>query len=143
MTATTSIYCTTCFSRLFSSLRAVQIEILRSISVRPEIRFHYCTIQALTIHPANFTQSTNSDRVNKSSSKFMYLNQQQRFIETVLDITDKLIGMALDPRLMPGVAAEMRTVGSFASTPSLRSREGSVTPIGRMDAPGGKRQGRC
>ena len=38
---------------------------------------------------------------------------------------------------MPGVAAEMRSASSSASTPSLRSREGSVTPIGRMDAPGG------
>ncbi|TVY44061.1 Kinesin-like protein [Lachnellula subtilissima] len=44
--------------------------------------------------------------------------------------------MALDPRLMPGVASEMR-LRSSASTPSLRSREGSVTPMGRMDAPGG------
>jgi hypothetical protein len=35
---------------------------------------------------------------------------------------------------MPGVVATGR---SSASTPSLRSREGSVTPIGRMDAPGG------
>jgi hypothetical protein len=42
--------------------------------------------------------------------------------------------MALDPRLMPGVAAEMRSVRSSASTPSLRSREGSV---GRMEGPGG------
>jgi hypothetical protein len=67
----------------------------------------------------------------------MYLNQQQRFNEIVLGITDTLIGMALDPRLMPGVAAEMRSIRSSASTPSLRSREGSVTPIGRMDAPGG------
>lgn len=67
----------------------------------------------------------------------MYLNQQQRFNEIILDITNTLIGMAFDPRLMPGVAAEMRSVRSSASTPSLRSREGSVTPIGRMDAPGG------
>jgi len=37
---------------------------------------------------------------------------------------------------MPGVASEMR-LRSSASTPSLRSREGSVTPMGRMDAPGG------
>lgn len=44
--------------------------------------------------------------------------------------------MALDPRLMPGVASEMR-LRSSASTPSLRSREGSVASMGRMDAPGG------
>ena len=36
---------------------------------------------------------------------------------------------------MPGVAAEMRTVRSSASTPSLRSR-GSDMTMGR-DAPGG------
>jgi hypothetical protein len=67
----------------------------------------------------------------------MYRNLQQRFHDTLIDATDFLIGMALDPRLMPGVAAEMRSVRSAASTPSLRSREGSVTPVGRMDAPGG------
>jgi hypothetical protein len=67
----------------------------------------------------------------------MYLNLQQRFHDTLLDVSDLLIGMALDPRLMPGVATEMRSIRSSASTPSLRSREGSVTPIGRMDAPGG------
>ena len=67
----------------------------------------------------------------------MYQNLQHRFAESILDINDTLIGMSLDPRLMPGVAAEMRSVRSSASTPSLRSRDGSVTPIGRMDAPGG------
>lgn len=67
----------------------------------------------------------------------MYLTLQQRFHETLLDASDSLLGMALDPRLMPGVAAEMRSVRSSASTPSLRSREGSVTPVARMDAPGG------
>ncbi|TAQ89609.1 hypothetical protein B7494_g2075 [Chlorociboria aeruginascens] len=45
--------------------------------------------------------------------------------------------MALDPRLMPGVASEMRSVRSSASTPSLRSRDGSIASSGRMDAPGG------
>ena len=45
--------------------------------------------------------------------------------------------MALDPRSIPGVVAEMRSFRSSASTPSLRSREGSVTPIGRMEVPGG------
>lgn len=67
----------------------------------------------------------------------MFASNQARFSEIIIDITDSLIGMALDPRLMPGVAADMRSVRSSASTPSLRSREGSVTPIGRMDAPGG------
>ena len=67
----------------------------------------------------------------------MYLTLQQRFHDTLLSVTDSLLGMALEPRLMPGVATEMRSIRSSASTPSLRSREGSVTPIGRMDAPGG------
>ncbi|RDL39563.1 uncharacterized protein BP5553_03903 [Venustampulla echinocandica] len=65
---------------------------------------------------------------------FMYANLQQRFRDTVLDINEILIDMALEPRLMPSVAAEMRSVRSSASTPSLRSREGSVM---RIDAPGG------
>lgn len=67
----------------------------------------------------------------------MYLHLQQRFHDAILDINDTLIGMALDSRLMPGVAVEMQSARSTASTPSLRSREGSVTPVGRMDAPGG------
>lgn len=67
----------------------------------------------------------------------MYLNLKLRLCETILNINDTLTGMALDPRLIPGVAAEMRSIRSSASTPSLRSREGSVTPIGRMDEPGG------
>jgi len=67
----------------------------------------------------------------------MYLHLRRRFNEALLDINDTLIEMALDPKLMPGVAAELRLVRSSASTPSLRSREGSVASIGRMDAPGG------
>lgn len=67
----------------------------------------------------------------------MYLNHRFRFNEVIENIIDTLTEMALDPRLIPGVAAETRSVRSSASTPSLRSREGSDTPIGRMDAPGG------
>jgi hypothetical protein len=66
----------------------------------------------------------------------MYRNLQLRFCEVILEITDSLQDMALDGRLT-SVAAEMRTVRSSASTPSLRSREGSITPMGRHDAPGG------
>ncbi|KAF4631017.1 hypothetical protein G7Y89_g7124 [Cudoniella acicularis] len=66
----------------------------------------------------------------------MYRNLQQRFHETIQNINDSLIAMALDPRLMPGVAAEMRLIRSSASTPSLRSRDGSVSSL-RMDTPGG------
>lgn len=67
----------------------------------------------------------------------MYANLQQRFRDTVLEINEVLIDMALEPRLMPSVAAEMRSVRSSASTPSLRSRDGSDMPVTRMDAPGG------
>lgn len=39
---------------------------------------------------------------------------------------------------MPGVTAEMRSIRSSASTPSLRSRDGAVTPtMGGLLAPGG------
>jgi hypothetical protein len=62
----------------------------------------------------------------------MYVNWQQRVRDINIDINESFIGMALDPRLMPGVA-----LPSSASTPSLRSREESITPIGRMDPPGG------
>jgi hypothetical protein len=65
----------------------------------------------------------------------MYLSLKQRFCAAIHDIDETLIGMALDPRLMPGVAAEMRSIRSSASTPSLRSRDSST--FGMMDAPGG------
>ncbi|PMD22050.1 kinesin-domain-containing protein [Hyaloscypha hepaticicola] len=65
----------------------------------------------------------------------MYLNLKQRFCAAIHDIDETLIGMALDPRLMPGVAAETRSIRSSASTPSLRSRDSST--FGMMDAPGG------
>ncbi|KAL8729528.1 MAG: hypothetical protein Q9181_004973 [Wetmoreana brouardii] len=44
----------------------------------------------------------------------------------------KLKDMALDPRAFPGVAKEIRQLKSSASTPSLRSRESEVVPLGRM-----------
>ncbi|KAL8971629.1 MAG: hypothetical protein Q9197_003177 [Variospora fuerteventurae] len=40
--------------------------------------------------------------------------------------------MALDPRAFPGVASEVRQLKSSASTPSLRSRESELVPVGRM-----------
>ncbi|KAL2053113.1 hypothetical protein ABVK25_006750 [Lepraria finkii] len=39
--------------------------------------------------------------------------------------------MALDPRGFPGVATEVRQLKSSASTPSLRSRESELVPMGR------------
>ncbi|KAI4092582.1 MAG: hypothetical protein LQ344_003428 [Seirophora lacunosa] len=40
--------------------------------------------------------------------------------------------MALDPRAFPGVASEARQLKSSASTPSLRSRESELVPVGKM-----------
>lgn len=62
----------------------------------------------------------------------MYQAQHQRFRESVVNIHNSLIAMALEPRLMPGVAADVRGARSSASTPSLRS----LTPVGAME-PGG------
>jgi hypothetical protein len=64
----------------------------------------------------------------------MYRNLQIRQRELLEDIEDQLVViMALDPRLIPGVVSELRTVRSSASTPSLRSRDGSVTPGGMRE----------
>jgi hypothetical protein len=67
----------------------------------------------------------------------MYLNHKLKFHDTVDSINKAFIDMALDPRLMPGVGAEMRTIRTSASTPSLRLREGSDPPPMTMDNPGG------
>ena len=67
--------------------------------------------------------------------KLMDTTWEQRQHQLMNNISDSLSDMALDQRLMPGVASQLQ---SSASTPSLRSREGSVTPIGgKIDAPGG------
>lgn len=47
--------------------------------------------------------------------------------------------MALDPRLMPGVEGDLRTVRTSASTPSLRLREGSEPPAMMVDNAGNVR----
>lgn len=47
--------------------------------------------------------------------------------------------MALDARLMPPTATPDRQVRSSASTPSLRSRDGSVPLLSRMDGGGNVR----
>ena len=74
---------------------------------------------------------------------------EQRFRDIVIDITDHLTDISLDPRLMPDPdpmptntsATEVSlqrfaAARSHASTPSLRSRDGTVPPHARMD-PGG------
>jgi hypothetical protein len=67
----------------------------------------------------------------------MFAIWQQRHRDICNNIESQLLDMALDPRLMPGVAAELRSIRSSASTPSLRSRDGSVTPLGMRSDPGG------
>lgn len=69
----------------------------------------------------------------------MYMSLIRRQAELLQHIQYQFVHMALDPRLMPGVAAEMRAVRSTASTPTLRSREGSVTPGGGGDKGGNVR----
>ena len=61
----------------------------------------------------------------------MYVLQHLRFRTLVREIAFQLEDMALDPRAYPGVAAEVRTLKSSASTPSLRSRESELVPMGR------------
>ncbi|KAK4034896.1 P-loop containing nucleoside triphosphate hydrolase protein [Parachaetomium inaequale] len=66
---------------------------------------------------------------------------EQRFRDVVADINETLIGISLHPRLMPNSAGHLdvvaqRSVRSCASTPSLRSRDGTVPPHARAD-PGG------
>lgn len=72
----------------------------------------------------------------------MFFSLTHRTRAILLDITEQLSGMSFDPRLMPAAVGELRSaassIRSSASTPSLRSREGSVTPIGdRMGSKGG------
>jgi hypothetical protein len=67
----------------------------------------------------------------------MHTSRRLRYRDVAGDIIETLIGMSLEPRLMPSVTPERRSgVRSSASTPSLRSRDGTVPPHARMD-PGG------
>ena len=61
----------------------------------------------------------------------MYVSQRLRYHELICDIASQLEDMALDPRGFPGVASETRQLKSSASTPSLRSRESELVPMGR------------
>ena len=68
-------------------------------------------------------------------------------------MNETLREMALDPRLMPALASEqsssaaalsalppdLRAVRSSASTPSLRSRDGTLPMLARMDGGGNVR----
>lgn len=60
----------------------------------------------------------------------MYALQRLRFRNLLDTIATTLKDMALDPRAFPGVATEVRQLKSSASTPSLRSRESEIVPMG-------------
>ena len=62
-----------------------------------------------------------------------YPHLQQRTIDVIDHIYETLSGM-LEPCLIP--SPDMRAIRSSASTPSLRSRDGTLPPHMRMD-PGG------
>ena len=61
----------------------------------------------------------------------MYLLQRLRYRSVLSDIQTQLQDMALDPRAFPGVLDQVRQLKSSASTPSLRSRESELIPMGR------------
>ncbi len=61
----------------------------------------------------------------------MYVSLRLRYLQIINDFTSKIQDMALDPRAYPGLAAHVRQLKSSASTPSLRSRESELVPMGR------------
>lgn len=69
----------------------------------------------------------------------MHSSRRQRYREVVDDISDTLLGISFEPRLMPSPAIDPRTIRSSASTPSLRSRDGTVPLHARMDNGGNVR----
>ncbi|KAJ4389601.1 hypothetical protein N0V93_007072 [Gnomoniopsis smithogilvyi] len=69
----------------------------------------------------------------------MHLSRRQRYREVRDDISETLIGISFEPRLMPAAATDPRSVRSSASTPSLRSRDGTLPPHARMDNGGNVR----
>ena len=67
----------------------------------------------------------------------MYALQQLRFRDLIDTVAVAFQDMALDPRAYPGVATDFRSLKSSASTPSLRSRESEIVPMGRSTADNG------
>ena len=70
----------------------------------------------------------------------MYVSLQLRFRQIVHHITNQLEDiMAFDRRAYPGVSIDLRQLKSSASTPSMRSRESELVPMGRStpDSGGG------
>lgn len=60
----------------------------------------------------------------------MYASQRFRYRSIVREVQTLLLDMALDPRGFPGIANEVRPLKSSASSPSLRSRESELVPMG-------------
>lgn len=70
----------------------------------------------------------------------MHSSRRQRFRQLVDDISDTLTSLSFAPRLMPASASgDPRVVRSSASTPSLRSRDGTLPFHARMDNGGNVR----
>ncbi|KAH6686713.1 kinesin-II 95 kDa subunit [Plectosphaerella plurivora] len=72
----------------------------------------------------------------------MWANHRHRYRHLVDEINETLLGMALDSRLMPpplSAISDSPALRSSASTPSLRSRDGTLPPHLRMDGGGNVR----
>lgn len=70
----------------------------------------------------------------------MHSSRRKRFREVVNDIAETLVGIAIEPRLMPSSSTtDLRMVRSSASTPSLRSKDGTLPLHARMDNGGNVR----
>ena len=64
------------------------------------------------------------------SHLYMFNLLQLRFRNTIADIQDKLYEISLEPRLMPNsLDVLQRDTRSNVSTPTLRPRDGTVTPF--------------
>lgn len=101
----------------------------------------YC--KQAPLWPVGITnEGREGQRAKEERCLSMYLHSRLRRRDIITDIADTLLGMSLDPRLMPAPAAAavdpevQRSVRSSASTPSLRSRDGTVPPHAMKD-PGG------
>ena len=118
-----------------------------------------------TDHPRNlgpglslFTLATRTHSISKQSDKArtalvqssrMYHILRKRRRDSICEIYETLTTMALDARLMPAAAAaappptspspDARAIRSTASTPSLRSRDGTLPMLARMDGGGNVR----
>ena len=67
----------------------------------------------------------------------MYASQRIRYNLLVCDILERLKDMALDHRAFPGIASEIKSLKSSASSPSLRSRDSELVPMARAASENG------